>query len=64
MSKCTPPKLNGKTPKWFYDWHTKFYEARMSRNERLIYLTIGIVVASGIATSIDLVGIVRALVGG
>ena len=62
--KKSPPKLNGDTPRWFYDWHTQCYEPRMSKNERILYVVIGVLIASSIAANTDIIGAARALMGG
>jgi len=53
-------KLNGKTPKWFRDWHndhyipgTKGLIRDMKRNEKFIYLIIAAIVGSAVVNEVD-----------
>ena len=60
-------KLNGKTPKWFRDWHYDHYSpdkermiGNIRRNEKFIYLIIATILGTSVVGSTD-VDMVRAV---
>ena len=47
-------RLNGKTPRWFVDWHNNHFKSvrdRTKRNERWVYIIIVAIIGSGILAS-------------
>ena len=70
MSKNKPTDdLNSKTPQWFKDWHNKYFRQvrdRSLRNERVLWLVLGTILAASIVgeANLDLVSrIVQAFSG-
>ena len=53
--------LNNKTPKWFLDWHTKYYgklDDRTKRNERLIYILLTAMLGTAVIKGEGVVAVV------
>ena len=58
MAKDKPhDDLNSKTPQWFKDWHNKYFRQvrdRSLRNERVLWLVLGAIVAASIVGDVNL----------
>lgn len=63
-------KLNGKTPKWFEQWHNNFYlplEKQVNANKKLVYVILVAIVLAAASGNFDVNGIAKciaSIVGG
>ena len=70
MAKDKPTDdLNSKTPQWFKDWHNKYFSQvrdRSLRNERVLWLVLGTILAASVIgeANLDLVSRIALAIGG
>ena len=58
------PKLNGKTPKWFEEWHNKYFEPvqnTTNSNKRWIYIIVAAIVAAAVSGNFDISAIAKVI---
>lgn len=66
MSKNNDNDLNGKTPKWFRDWHFKQFipvKRTTNSNKKWIYVIMAAIITAAVTGNFDLNGIAKCIAG-